>query len=627
MGKRRKSRRSRRIQKFPLQMKTKLAYLYILVLLAFGYFCIEVIYLNASKGDEYTKQILEQESYVSNEIPYKRGDIVDTNGTALATSQRVYKVFLDVKGLLEVYDDDREDILIEKAKESLETYFEIDPDEVDEAIANSSESRYVVLLENVEYDKAQDYFEAMEEKEADEQDTADVLVESLIGLEEQYLRVYPYSTLASGVIGFANSGNVGVTGLENYYNDELNGVEGIRKGYLTEDEIDHQVREPENGNTIVTTIDYTVQSIVEEHILAFNEEHEDEAREGNGSKTTAVIVADPNTGAILAQASYPNYDLNDPYDLSEFYTEEEAEALDSEEAIAEALNEIWEDFTVSQTYEPGSPAKPFTVAAALEAGAITGDESYYCDGYKEVGGYRIHCVKRDGHGMQTVEDAIANSCNVALMDIGETMGIEEFTKYQDVFGFGPTTDIDLPNEASTEGLTYDAETMSQTDLATNSFGQGYNATMIQMVAAFSSLVNGGDYYEPYLVKEIQDDNGGVIEKIEPTLVRKTVSQNTTELSNQYLEAVTVDGTGKVAAVEGYQVGGKTGTAEKLPRGTGDYLVSFIAAVPIDDPQVVVYVVIDEPNVENQANSGLATSLSADIMTEILPYLGITKVTE
>lgn len=241
-----------------------------------------------------------------------------------------------------------------------------------------------------------------------------------------------------------------------------------------------------------------------------------------------------------------------------------------------------------------------------------------------MGGHDIHCNNRKGHGTQTLKQSLENSCNVALMHIADEMGYEEFCKYQKLFGFGEYTGIDLPGEAYTEGLLYTVENMDSSSLATNSFGQNFNVTMTQLAAGFCSLINGGEYYKPHVVKQIQDENGNVTEDKEPVVLRRTISEETSEIIKDYMLGVVEEGTGSTAAVEGYDVGGKTGTAEKLPRGNGKYLVSFIGYAPQENPQVVVYVVIDEPNAAGQANSGFATELASKIMADIFPYLGVEK---
>lgn len=598
-------------KKFPKFMQKKLVILFVGIILAFIALIIRITYINASSGEEYTKTVLDQQQYDSRVIPYKRGDIVDRNGTKLATSERVYNVILDVKTMLS--DED----YVEPTKQVLQECFGIEEETVDELIENKPNSRYSILAKGVDYATAKKFREI----DNDDEQYPDV---HGIWLEDDYQRTYPYSTLASDVLGFTVDGNVGNGGLEGYYNTTLNGTDGREYGYLdSESSVEQTVKEPVNGKTVVSTIDVQVQSVVEKYIQQFNDERKNKATQGEGSKNTAVIVMNPQNGEILAEASYPNYDLNHPRDLTKYYSQEQIDAMSDEEKL-DTLNSLWKNFCVSDTYEPGSTAKPFTVAAALETGAITGDETFYCGGSLHIGDYDIHCINRDGHGTLTVKGAVENSCNVALMQIGELIGAVDFSKYQHIFGFGELTGIDLPGEASTEGLLYTADNMDETSLATNSFGQNFNVTMTQMVAAFSSLVNGGYYYEPHIVKQIQDENGSVVENKDPVLVKRTISEETSELVKDYMRGVVTEGSGKAANLEGYEIGGKTGTAEKLPRSEGKNLVSFIAFAPQENPEIVVYVVIDEPNEYDQAQSSLAVQMAADIMKEIFPYLGISK---
>lgn len=600
-------------KKFPKRMQKKLVFLFMVIILAFVVLIIRITYINASKGSKYTKIVLDQQEYDSRTIPYKRGDIVDRNGTKIATSERVYNVILDVYVMLS------KDEYVEPTIEVLKDCFGISEAEVRRVIEEKPNSRYVIMETDVDYKTAQKFREI----EDDEKNYPNV---KGIWLEDDYLRSYPYDTLACDVIGFTASGNVGVIGIESAYNGVLNGTDGREYGYFSDDStIERTVKAAENGNTVVSTIDVTLQAIVEQCILEFNEAHYGEAREDEpGSKNTAVIIMDPNTGEVLAMASYPTFDLNNPRDMSSVYTDEAWDAMDDEEQL-EAMNKIWRNFCVSDTYEPGSTAKPFTVAAGLETGKIKGSETYYCGGYLNVGDRDIKCHLTSGHGTQTVADAIANSCNVALMEIAQTIGVEEFCKYQHIFGFGEYTGIDLPGEAATSALLYSAENMTVTDLATNSFGQNFNLTMIQMASGFSSLINGGYYYEPHVVKQIQDENGTVIETQDPVLLRKTISEETSELLKTYLKGTMEYGTGKKAAVEGYDIGAKTGTAEKLPRKNGNHLLSYIGYAPQENPEVVVYVVIDEPNVDNQSSSAYVLELAQKIMAQAFPYLNISTI--
>lgn len=609
-----KRRRNPFRRKFSKTMQRKLVMLFAAIVLAFVFLVGRITYINAASGDKYTKLVLDQQQYGSRTIPFKRGDIVDRNGTKIATSERIYNVILDMKVMLSKEE------YIEPTIQVLEDCFGIAEEDVRTLMDKNPTGRYNILKKGVDYATAQKFNKI----ELDSEKYPNV---KGIWLEEDYVRKYPYNTLASDVIGFTVDGNVGSNGIEASYNSILNGTDGREYGYQDEStSFEQTVKEPENGQTVMSTIDLQVQSIVEKHILEFNEEHKNQAREGEGSLDTAVIVMNPQNGEILAEASYPNYDLNNPRDLTKHYTEEQIEAMSDEEKL-DTLNSLWNNFCVSDTYEPGSTFKPFVISAGLETGVLTGEESYTCGGVLHVGDHDIHCSNRDGHGTQTLKRALENSCNVALMQIGESMGAEEFTRYQELFGFGEMTGIDLPGEASTEGLLYEAENMDAASLATNAFGQNFNVTMTQLVASFCSLVNGGNYYEPHVVKQIQDENGNVTETKDPVLVRKTISKETSDIIKDYMYGVVEEGTGKSAAVEGYAIGGKTGTAEKLPRRNGKYLVSFIGYAPQENPQVVVYVVVNEPNAQGQANSGFATELASKIMGEIFPYLGIEKTAE
>lgn len=602
-------------KKFPKRMKIKLVGVFTAIVLAFVFLAGKAVALNLVKGEEYQKKVMSQMRSGSQIIHFKRGDILDTNDTVLATSERSYNVILDVAGLLETktsYQNKK----INATVEALVKGFDLDESDLREILQDESDSRYVILKKDVDYETGKDFQTKM--------DKSKNIVS--VTLEDSYTRTYPYGTMASDVIGFTSSGNSGTIGLEAYYNNELNGTDGKKTGYLSSgSSSENVVKSPTDGNSIVTTIDANLQAIVEKHILELNERLRDNYREGEGTKNTAVIMMDPNTGAILAEASYPNFDLNQPRDLSKYYTTEEQEAMTEEERL-ETLNALWRNFCVSDTFEPGSTMKPFTMAAGFETGKLTGDETYVCGGSYSYEGVAkpVSCIATDGHGTETLKQVLENSCNVGMMHIADTLGAEDFCRYQHIFGFGEYTGIDLPGEGDTSNLLYTADNMQPIDLGTNAFGQNFNVSMTQLAAGFCSLINGGNYYEPYLVKEIRNAQGDVVETKTPVLARKTVSQETCEILKDYMLGVGEEGSGKSAQVEGYAIGGKTGTAEKLPRSQGKNLNSFIGYAPQENPEVMIYVVVDEPNLAQQAASYLATRLSADIMKEAFPYMNITK---
>jgi stage V sporulation protein D (sporulation-specific penicillin-binding protein) len=603
-------KRRKTLLRFPKHMQKKLIVMFTIVALMLIGLIGRLMYIEYTSGEKYEKKVLSQQEYDSQTIPYQRGDIVDTNGTVLATSIAVYNVILDCSVLTS--DED----YLEPTIEALLTCFpDLTEDELYGYVRERSDSKYIVLKKKASYDEIQPFVEM-------QTDNSDI---SGVWFEKEYQREYPYGSLASSVVGFTASGNVGVNGLENYYNDILNGVNGREYGYLnTDNDFEKTIKSAINGYTVVSTIDANIQQVVENKIAEFNEAYTNNYREGDAGAThIGVVIMDPNNGDIKAMAQYPNYDSSNPRDLSAYYTEEEIEAMDSD-AKLEALNQLWQNFCVTYTYEPGSTAKPFTMAAGLETGTLTGNETYYCDGYETVSGYHVSCVNRNGHGMETVEQALMNSCNDALMQMSYSIGVDNFTTYQQIFGFGQKTNIDLPGEARTDSLIYTADNMTAIDLATNSFGQNFNTTMIQTATAFCSLVNGGSLYQPRVVEKITDEDGNTIETMSPTLLRQTVSEGTSDLLKSYMYSVVSSGTGATAKVDGYSMGGKTGTAQKAGRDGVNYLLSFIGFAPVDDPQLVIYCVVDEPNVQEQWHSTFAQNIVREILEEILPYMNIYR---
>ena len=309
--------------------------------------------------------------------------------------------------------------------------------------------------------------------------------------------------------------------------------------------------------------------------------------------------------------------MNNPRDISAYYTEEELAGKNEEEQV-EMLNDLWENFCISYTFEPGSTVKPITVACGLDTGTLNGSETYVCDGKEDFNGTPVNCVSRVGHGTETIEKSLMDSCNDALMQMSYSIGAENFMNYQEIFGFGQKTGIDLPGEE--QGILY--EKMTPIDLATNSFGQNYNCTMIQVAAAFSSLINGGQYYQPHVVKKILDPEGNTLETIKPVLLKETTSKETSEMIKEYLYKTVSEGTGSEAKVNGYSMGGKTGTAQKHPRAEKKYLVSFIGYLPQENPELVIYLIIDEPNFKEQAHSNYAQAVVKEILEELLPYMNL-----
>ena len=619
------------------RIQGKLVILIVLVLLAFAGLGLKLLFINMTKGEQYKKTVLSQQSYDSITIPYKRGDILDSNGNKLATSDKVYNLIIDAKQLLS-----KEDYL-EPTMTALKTCFPEFPEgEVRAFIASNPNSQYYVTLKQLEYERMAAFVDM-------QNNTEEYPNIKGVWFEEEYRRVYPNGSLACDVIGFTGKDNVGNYGLEQYYNSVLNGTNGREYGYLNDDETLERTTIPAtDGYNIVSTIDGNIQQIVERYIKDFNDEYTNAARSGNGARNVGCIIMDVNNGNVLAMAGYPVFDLNNPRDTSaligspmvnekgnidyeaEVISAENIDTLLSDDAKTyQNLNYLWKNFCISATYEPGSVAKPFTVAAGLESGKMSGNEYYTCNGQLHVGDHDIKChnYKSGGDGTLSVQESIEKSCNVALMLMGKQIGKSTFLEYQEKFNFGLKTNIDLYGESRTSSLVFNTQSMGDTELATSTFGQGYNVTMIQTIAAFASLINGGYYYEPHVVKQVTAPDGSIVENISPRVLKQTVSASTSELIRQYCKGVVDNGTGKTARPAGYSIGGKTGTAETVPRDKINYVVSFMGYAPADNPQIAIYVVVDRPNAVFQDDAKFATRIVRNILTEVLPYMNIYMTEE
>lgn len=670
MGNRKRQQRRIRMNKRKIdsRVRRKLVALFGLVILAFVVFTIYLSCVSIVKGEEYERRVRtqNQQSRENVEIPFRRGDITDRNGTVLASSEKIYNVILDCKvvNTEKTVQGEKVKPYVEPTVEALTEIFSLNEDELMDKLTDekTKNSPYQVVLKGISINEKKRFEEYQTEYQ--NQDTKDLSAEEKkekekrsnikgVWFEDTYKRIYPMNSQACDLIGFTYNDGTADWGLEGYYADILDGVNGRRYSYYgASNTLSQEIIEPEDGKNITATIDMNIQKIIRSKLEDFNrqmagnngQQNAEESGQKKGAENVGVILMDPNNGEILGMDSTDWYDLNDPRDLTKFYSEEQIQAMiqfekENEEKRSRgeetveydkerdlqtrlyALNTLWRNFCISDTFEPGSTAKPMNVAAAYDTGAITDEDTFVCDGFQRLGGFKIRCaVYPNAHGTETAGDALKNSCNDALMQIAEKMGSEDFLKYQKMFGFGVKTGIDLPGEAP--GLLYPEDGWNEVALATSSFGQGYNVTMIQQIAAFSAVINGGYYYQPRVVSEITDSNGSVVEKIEPKLQKQVISAQVSEKIRGYLGTAVEEGTGKSAKVDGYSMGGKTGTAEKVPRKDGRYLVSFIGFAPLDDPQVAIYVVVDEPHTDAQANSVYAQELAKNILTEVLPYLGI-----
>ena len=609
----------------------KLVWLFGIVVLAFVGLGIRITVINASQGKQYSKQVLSQsqQKYDSRVIPFKRGDITDRNGVVLATSEKVYKVILDCKVV------NTKEEYVEPTIKALVDVLGLDEETIREKLEDKTtkSSQYQILQSNVSINqkKAFEDYTDVSSDEAKKTLTKEEIAERSnvkgVWFEEDYRRVYPLNSTASHLVGFTYTGNTADWGIEGYYSSTLNGVNGRQFGYYnSDDDVEQTIIDPVNGNSVQSTIDLNIQQVVEKYIDKFMTGMANGPRGEQGAANVGVVVANPKNGEILAMATDNPYDLNNPRDLTPYYSNEEIQEMKDNDGgtMLKALYGIWQNYCISDAFEPGSTVKPLTIGAALDADVVQPTDTFVCDGYQKFGDTMIRCsIYPRAHGTETLSDLIKHSCNDGLMQIGALLGPEEFLKYQKIFNFGSTTGIDLPGEAT--GILHSEENLSSgsTELASASFGQGYTCTMIQEIAAICSAINGGYYYQPHVVSKIMNEDGDVIKDIQPVVTKQTVSSDVSALIRQYMGAVMEsDGTGATAKVDGYSMGGKTGTAQKYPREDKKYLVSFIGFAPLDDPQVVVYVVVDEPNAEYQADSLYAQYLYKGIMTEILPYLNI-----
>ncbi len=691
---------SARSRSFLEGMRKKSRWAVVVIIIAMIIFTIRVLQINIKNGKEYSEAVVLQENYESSTIPYERGEILDRNGNVLANSEKTYSMIIEPNNIRlkpEYQSATRAAIL---------KFFDISESELDEKLAIEGDYGYYQnIIQDLTYDKVREFENYCKSDEGD----------NVVGVyfETKYKRNYPNGTLACHLLGYTVDGNVGQYGIEGYYNDELNGVDGKSYSYMTgSDGLDSETVPAQNGETVVSTIDMNIQKIIEDNISEY--------MQNTGAKQIGIIAMDPNNGEVLGMASSRVYDPNDAsnlealknqivpitqevevdgadeaadslisvekstekstegvylddsenkkkaekaaekaaeattattekddqtedadttetteekknvkteevdYDFSAMTEEEFKDTIShfTKEQKSEALNYLWQNYCISDAIEPGSTYKALTIAGAMEDNVISDGDEFYCDGSQTPveGESPVYCSYRAGHGTVDVKRALAVSCNDALMQIAEKEGPETFDKYQEIFNIGSKTGIDLQGE--TTGIKYSAKYLHPMELATSSFGQGVTTSMIQMAASFCSVINGGNYYVPHVVKRLLDDDGNVVQDIEPVLVRKTISKEVSDYLRTYLQAVVEEGTGYAAGIEGYTIGGKTGTAEKLPRGNGKYVLSFIGFTPVENPQIMLYVVVDEPNLEDQEGSGAGAKLFNQVMSDLLPYLNV-----
>lgn len=594
-----------------------------------------VVYIQATNGEEY--EVLarfQQTSSTDKVLNPIRGNILDRNSQVLAKSNAVYTVVVYANVIaeyMEIQESKRDNTAPEKwVDEKERTITQLIQILGIGQETNTDDNKSKMVLNPKSEAEFRSYFEPDESgnyskykiiaKKVPAEKYEQIKALDLIGVggESDSQRIYAFSQTAASVVGFMGT-DVGLLGVEKQYDKYLKGVQGRDfTKYTSADEVEKNIIEAQNGDTIVTTIDTNIQKFAEEAIA-------NEVKRSSPQRA-AMIVMNPNTGEILAMACSPGFDLNNPYDLAGV----DEESLTDEERN-NALYDMWRNYNISDTYEPGSTFKPVTVAAALEEGIISPNQTFYCSGQKkftELEGMTrdyIGCWKTGGHGTQTLEEALANSCNVAMMDISADMGKELFYTYQKAFGFGEYTEIDLPGEARTDILLHKLEDIKRVQLATMSFGQTFNCTPLQLMDAFSAVINGGKLMKPYVVSQVIDAEGREVLKNSPTIVRKVISKETSDIVRNYLLATVDRGTGQKVKIEGYEIGGKTGTAQQGVRHENIeddiYVLSFVGFAPIDNPQVIALSLIDDPL---QGDQGSAAPMLKELLEKTLPYMGIEK---
>ena len=558
------------------------------------------------------KEMMYDQLITSEILTPKRGSIYDSTGKTLAISAQVDTVSVDPRKFIQTDEDGDVDefktkAYREKIAKSFSDIFELDYEETLNKI--STDSSFVVIAKKVEKDKIDRLREWMEKEE----------VYSGISIDEDTKRYYPYNNLASSLIGFCNDDNQGSEGLEYYWNSTLTGTDG--KIVTSQDALRDYIPDenqtyiaPQNGSDLTLTIDANIQSIAEKYLKQGCIENE-ASRGGN------VIIMDPNTGDILAMATYPDYNLNDPYTPTHIDSKEWNKM--SSEDQTNTLYSLYKNRAISDTYEPGSVFKIITSAVALEEDLATTDtaNAYKCTGVYNVSGINISCSHGAVHGNLSLRQALEKSCNAAFMQIGQKIGAKTLYSYYDAFGFFDKTNFASVGEASSNF--WNSSDVGPIELATMSFGQRFNITPIQMITAVSAVANGGNLMQPRIVKEIKDTSTGAVQTVEPVTVRQVISKETSEKMLDMLESVVTDGTGKYAQVKGYSIAGKTGTSEPSP-GAEDQgnVASFAAISPVESPQLVVLVTIYGPQGDNNDGSTVAAPIAAQILNEVLPYMQV-----
>ena len=563
--------------------------------------CARIFYIQIVKGSEYKSMALDQQTR-EKEITPKRGTIYDRNGKELAVSATVDTVVADPKMIKNSKNAD-------EIAATLAPILEMDEADIKEIITRNSSFEWVAKKIDSEKSKQIRKYISGKDENGKKLSKEELKGHNLggISLVEDSKRFYPGGSLASHVIGFTGTDNQGLEGIEAVYDKFLKGNSGKivtsskSNGTLPSDY--EKYFNAQDGDDVILTIDSNIQYFVEK---ALDEAYVKYKALGGA----CVLVTNPNTGEVLAMATRPTFDLNSP---RQFATGSD------EPATLEQLQERWRNKVVVDTYEPGSVFKLITCSIALEEKVTNLTDPYFCPGYLIVGGQKISCFHTSGHGASNLLKGTVDSCNPVYMQVAAKIGKDRMFKYFKTFGFRETTDFDLPGEAI--GSFWGYNDYNETELATSSFGQGFTVTPLQMATAIGALVNGGYLYKPHVVKEIVDSNGNVIKSTTPTRIRQVISKETSD-TMRYIMQTTLVQSGSLAKVDGYDIGGKSGTSEKLPRGSNQYIGSYCSVAPINDPQVLCLVIIDDPRGASYYGGQTAAPVASSIMQQILQYYNI-----
>lgn len=565
-----------------------------------------VFYLTIVRGEELSEKA-ETQQLKDTEITAMRGTIYDSNGNVLAQSASVWNVFIDP---LNIKDKQRDLIVDEFAN-----LFGYDADEKKEFYDRTTHQNHYELVEKKVENNIKEKLSKFVSKNE---------LGGCIGTEQTTKRYYPYGTLASSVIGFTGADDQGLSGIEAYYDEQLTGTNGRiitakdAKSNNIANDYETSIAATD-GDSIVLTINQTIQYYLEKGLRETMNEYQAKGAYG--------VVMNCNTGAVLAMSSLPDYDCNEPYKLTYSKDKKAIKKLSDktakQEAESAAVQNQWRNFTVSDTYVPGSVFKTFVASAALEENVVNLNTTYNCTGSIQVDKYKMKCHYHPGHGTQTLTQGLENSCNPFFITIGQKLGVHNYFKYFDAFGFTQKTNIDLPGEASPQY--YKEDQYGIVELSSASFGQTNSLTPIQVCTGLCAIANGGKLLQPYLVSSIVDANGKTVKKTQTKEIRQVISADTSEKVRKMMKSVVDNGTGKNGYVAGYSVGGKTGTSTKLgesKNGEGDkYIVSFGAIAPSDDPEIAMLIIVDEPN-QDLGGGALCAPIAAQVTQEAMNVLGI-----